>query len=117
MNVCERAPVMRTGWFRVSARRLLLVALTVFTTVIATEHGSSILQRNGMSALEWCMLLLFVLLFAHLAFAFWMAMFGFVVKLMGGDPLAITQLLPRRKAGERLRTRSAIVMPVHNEDP
>src|SRR5947209_2482508 len=56
---------------------------------------------------------LFFGLFTWIAGAFWTALAGFFVRLIGRDPAV---LHPQQVAGRPLRSRTAIVMPIHNED-
>jgi membrane glycosyltransferase len=98
-------------------RRLVFAILIVATIVIGALAMASALAANGLSALEWTQLVLFVILFSWIAPSFWTSLFGFAVILRGGDPFAITRTLEPWEAGRRLPVRTAIVIPVYNEDP
>ncbi|MGH8302724.1 MAG: glucans biosynthesis glucosyltransferase MdoH, partial [Steroidobacteraceae bacterium] len=52
-------------------------------------------------------------LFVWITGAFWTALAGFIVRLRGGDPVA---LKPQELAGRPLAGRTAIAMPIYNED-
>ena len=92
----------------------LLILLTIGTGAFTMF---SALQANGMSNLEWIQFGLFIVLFAWIAPSFWTSIFGFSVILRGGDPFSITRTLEPWEEGQRLPVRSAIVVPVYNEDP
>ncbi len=70
-----------------------------------------ILQANGLSALDITGLVMFTALFTWISGAFWTAIAGFVVRLVGRDPAV---LRPVRAAAVQGRT--AIVTPIYNED-
>jgi membrane glycosyltransferase len=98
-------------------RRLIFAALVLATIVLGALAMASALAANGINGLEWIQLSLFVILFAWIAPSFWTSLFGFAVILRGGDPFAITRTLEPWEAGRRLGVRTAIVVPVFNEEP
>src|SRR5205085_2013264 len=87
---------------------------TLLTAGCASALLLDVLQANSLSGIELVGLLLFFALFAWIASAFWSAIAGFAVQLLGRDPGAV-QL--GEVAGRPLRTRTAVAMPVYNEDP
>jgi membrane glycosyltransferase len=111
---------LSSGWsrsrmrWRVRLRRTLFFGLTFLTAGCASALLLDVLQANSLSGIELVGLLLFFALFAWIASAFWSAIAGFAIQLVGRDPAAI-QL--SEVAGRPLRTRTAIAMPVYNEDP
>jgi membrane glycosyltransferase len=73
-----------------------------------------VLSVGGVTALEYIVLVLFVLLFAWVAFSFMSALAGFLVLLLRApDPLGIdaTAALPP------IHERCAMLLPTYNEDP
>ena len=98
----------------VRLRRTLFFGLTLLTAGCASALLLDALQANSLSGIELLGLLLFFALFAWIASAFWSAIAGFAISLVGRDPGAV-QL--GEVAGRALRTRTAIAMPVYNEDP
>jgi membrane glycosyltransferase len=111
---------LSSGWSRsqlrwqVRLRRALFFGLTFLTAACASALLLDVLQANSLSGIELVGLLLFFALFAWIASAFWTAIAGFAIRLAGRDPAGI-QL--SEVAGRPLRTRTAIVMAVYNEDP
>jgi membrane glycosyltransferase len=95
-------------------RRSLFFGLTLLTAGCATALLLDVLQANGLSGIELLGLLLFFGLFTWIAAAFWTAIAGFAVRLAGRDPAGID---PAEVAGRPLHTRTAIAVPVYNEDP
>ena len=73
-----------------------------------------VLQVGGVTILEWMILVLFVLLFAWIAFSFTSAIAGFLVLLFRRkDELGIdaSAALPA------IESRTAMLLPTYNEDP
>ncbi|TLY66434.1 MAG: glucans biosynthesis glucosyltransferase MdoH [Gammaproteobacteria bacterium] len=107
----------RSGsWMRphVRLRRTLFFGLTLLTAGCASALLLDVLQADSLSGIELVGLLLFFALFAWIASAFWTAIAGFAISLVGGDPAAVQV---GEVAGRPLRTRTAVAMPVYNEDP
>jgi membrane glycosyltransferase len=102
-------------WLRRQARwrRALFFGLTFLTALVAGLLMLDILKVNGQTALNCLALPLFVVLFTWISGAFWAAIIGFVVRLVGRDPAV---LRPQRAPPQPLRGRTAIVTPVYNED-
>ena len=99
---------------RLSRRRFLFFSTIFAFTSIATWFMADLLWRGGLNGLEIALLILFVILFAHVAAGFCTALVGFYVINRGGDSSRITRTIP---AGEEVPLAStAIVMPVFNED-
>lgn len=99
---------------RLSRRRFLFFSCIFGVTSLATWFMADLLWRNGLTHVELVLLILFVVLFAHIAAGFCTAMVGFYVLNRGGDSSRVTASLP---PGEHWPLAStAIVMPVFNED-
>ena len=94
-------------------RRALFFTLTLLTAGAATGMMCDILAANGLTGLKRAGLVLFYILFVWITGAFWTALAGFVVRLRGGDPVA---LKPQELAGRPLTGRTAVIMPIYNED-
>jgi membrane glycosyltransferase len=95
-------------------RRAVILGATAILTAAGCDEMYEVLQVGGVTALEAIVLVLFVLLFAWIAFSFVSAFAGFVVLLtrrkdaLGIDP---TAPLPT------LNSRVAMLLPTYNEDP
>ena len=81
-------------------RRALFFGLTLLTAGAATAMMCDILAANGLTGLKRAGLVLFYILFIWITGAFWTALAGFVIRLRGGDPVA---LKPQEVAGRPLR--------------
>jgi membrane glycosyltransferase len=95
-------------------RRFCIFGGTAALTAAGCYEMYEVLQVGGVTVLEWMVLVLFVLLFAWVAFSFMSSLAGFLVLLfrkrdaLGVDPKAA---LPA------IRSRVAMLLPTYNEDP
>ena len=99
---------------RLGRRRFLFFSSIFVLTSLATWFMADLLWRGGIAAVEVVLLLLFVILFAHVAAGFCTALVGFYVINRGGDSSRISTTLPPGEDWPLAST--AIVMPVFNED-
>ena len=105
---------------RIRARRWLYGALVAATTLAGAAMMLDIMRDGGVTLLELVILALFTATFGWIAMPFWNAVIGFALALLGRDPLSLERLSepgegpPDAAAGS---SRTALVMPVHNEDP
>jgi len=106
-------PVSFSPW-RARLRRTLFFALTFLTAGGATALMVDALQANNrLTAFESAGIVLFFLLFTWIAGALWTAFAGFGVRLAGRDAGGIDM---QALSGRELTTRTALVMPIYNED-
>jgi membrane glycosyltransferase len=105
---------MRPALWRGRVRRTLFFGLTLLSALGASALLLDVLEANGLSSIELVGLLLFFALFIWIAGALWTAIAGFGVRLAGHDPGGLDV---REVAGRALLTRTALAMPVYNEDP
>jgi membrane glycosyltransferase len=98
----------------ISLRRFCIFGGTAVMTSAGCYEMYEVLQVGGVTVLESMVLVLFVLLFAWIAFSFMSSLAGFLVLLfrkrdaLGIDPKAA---LPA------IRSRNAMLLPTYNEDP
>lgn len=97
------------------ARRIVLGMLVLAQTIFATDFMAAVLPYHGGQPLEIAILVLFAILFCWVSLGFWTALLGFIVQLVGGDGYAISGTAPR-DAPIDAQARTAIVMPICNED-
>jgi membrane glycosyltransferase len=97
-------------------RRAGVLVPAALSTLAAAWELFRLVSVHGLSVPEWGMLGLFTLCFAWIALSFWAAVAGFV-------QLAVGRRLPGLRWPEAheerapLMRRTAVVMPIHNEDP
>jgi membrane glycosyltransferase len=116
MNTQPMNPVSHSqAWFRFQMlwRRVAFFGLTALTAIAGGFLMWDILRVNGMGPLEITGLILFVILFIWIAGAFWTAVAGFAVRIIGHDPAA---LHPEADPLRALKGRTAVALPIYNED-
>jgi membrane glycosyltransferase len=102
-------------WHRAAAvRRIVLLALVIAQTVLATDFMTAVLPYHGRQPLEVGILALFAILFLWVSAGFWTAMAGFVIQMRGHDRYSISARDAAATMSEGART--AIVMPICNEN-
>ncbi len=106
-----RPPISPPG---VSRRRFVLLCAILALTGFAGYEMYLVFQGGSLTALEAVILVLYVLLFAWIAFSFATAFAGFASLVRGG-----TSQLGIDPAGPlpRLSTRTALLVPAYNESP
>lgn len=98
----------------VAFRRASFFGAVLATTGLGTWLLWGIFLPEGISGLEWTQLILFVLLFQQVATGFWLAMFGFLTTLAGGDKAQIARSIDTGDDAQGAPT--AVVVPIFNED-
>ncbi|MBN9588851.1 MAG: glucans biosynthesis glucosyltransferase MdoH [Alphaproteobacteria bacterium] len=94
----------------IAPRRWLYLYLVLASTVAAVTAMAGVLRGGGFSGGEIALLALFAILFAWIASSFWLTCFGAVARLTGYP------LLPLNPPIEPSAARTAILMPVYNEE-
>ncbi len=106
----------RKRWYYVAnRRRIVLLALALSQTWLATALMSEVLPYHGTRLLEIVILVLFAVLFTWVSLGFWTAMAGLIVLLGRRERFALS----RGEAGDAPidpAGRTAVVMPIRNED-
>lgn len=99
-----------------SLRRYIYVLLSLSMATSGVYIMWDILSANGLTALEAFILLLFGISFTWLSLAFWSGFFGFILQMLCIDPLTLRSTRKLIADTSPVRTRTAVVMPVYNED-
>src|SRR5436190_20648728 len=95
--------------------RVMLFALTVATTGVAGSQFLQIFDDHRAQLFEVSLLLLFVVGFCWLALSFWSAIGGFLSLLRHWQWRGLA--MPADGSHKTLEGRTAVLMPIHNEDP
>ena len=98
-------------------RRLVLLALIIATSVIASGHMADILPHRGSTRLEFAIVIVFATLFAWISIGFWEAMAGLFTLARRVDRFSITLGVDENQPLEGTGARTAILIPVANEEP
>jgi len=115
------SPELKTPFVR--TRRAVYFGLVGATTLAGALMMAGIVSAGGLTVLECIILALFVPTFAWIVMPFWTAVVGFVLAMSGRDPLTLSShtALKRPTIAGTLplqgMPRTAIAIPVHNEDP
>jgi membrane glycosyltransferase len=103
IDLVREARLRRAGFF----------GLTLVTASLCTALMFDILNANGLSVAERISLPLFFALIAWISGAFWTAIAGFVIRVSGADPAALSAA---RVSDVPLNGRTALIICVYNED-
>jgi membrane glycosyltransferase len=107
-----RDPAGRQG-FRSTTRRVVIIGGAVVMTAAAAYEMHLVLAVGGLTVAEHAVLVLFVILFAWLAFSTVSAFAGFIALLGGGvRTLGIDPSAPLPE----ISSRTALLLPTYNED-
>ncbi len=103
---------------RLRWRRAAFAALTLTTAAAALTTLAAVLGRDGLSIVDMAMLAAFTLTLPWTVIGFWNAAIGLTLALTRADPVPDVAPLAGWEAGDGpLRGRTAIVVPVYDEDP
>ncbi len=107
-------------------RRAVFALLAGGSWAAAVSAMATLLAADGMSLLDAAMVLCFALSIPMVVLGFWNALIGAAILLFARNPLAVVAPFAARRAptratsraqGARAQGKTAIVMPVFNEDP
>ncbi|MGQ7269535.1 glucans biosynthesis glucosyltransferase MdoH [Marinobacter nauticus] len=111
----ESATASRSWHLQATIRRLVLTAFVAGQTGLASWFLLQVLPYHGGNVVEWLIVAVFAVLYLWIAFGFWIAVYGFLLRLLGGDRAS---LLKRHTPNELAATplsKTAIVMPLYHE--
>lgn len=98
-----------------AAARVFVFVLSGASTIFATLAMHDVMNRAPAPILAFGLLILFCLSFLWLSFAFWSGVLGFAVSVLKLDAPGL--LTAQRVARYTPSGRTAVLMPVRNEDP
>jgi membrane glycosyltransferase len=103
-------------WLR--ARRIAVFGLVFTTSGAASWVMAGIVGAGGVTLLEVVILALFVPTFTWIVLPFWTSVIGFVLTALRRDPMTLARVHRRDTMGPSPVpvSRTAIVMPIHEED-
>ena len=97
-------------------RRSLFLVLVLGSVATAGWAMREILPYHGAKVQEVVILVLFCLLFTGITAGFWIAVYGFVLRRLGGDPLSpLHRVAPERLSATGLAP-TAILFPIYHEE-
>ena len=119
-NVSVPKPPQRCGSIRLPLprlRRWLFFGPLAGTAVVGIGMMLDIVWDNGITALGIAILMLFAVTFSSICIPFWNTVIGFVLRVLRRDPLSLEKVRAVTNQNEPIASRTALVMPVYNEDP
>lgn len=96
-------------------RRIIFFSLVGMTMLFALGLLTSVYQREGLNPLEMGLLLLYAILMLWICLSFWTAMLGFIIQWRQADRFAVHTTAGKAPLPPNCRT--ALIMPIYNEDP
>lgn len=103
---------------RLAGRRTVMALLVLVTMVASTGALAWVLAADGLSGFDLALLACFLVTLPWNVINFWNALIGLGLLCLARDPLAaVVPQVRRFDPRAPIRGRTAIVMPVHNEDP
>lgn len=99
-------------------RRQTYYVLVLLTTFSALFLLTGVFQKDGVTPLESLLLLLYMLLILWISASFWTAILGFWSLLRKENRSSIsTQTLKKKRSTKASLAKTALVMPIYNEQP
>jgi membrane glycosyltransferase len=103
--------------FRNVAGKLLFMSLSACTVVAIGRSTFVMAETNGLNPLKMAIFILLLVLLTPITLSFWTATIGFTIRCWGGRSLGLKPALTELARPEANWPRTAVVMPVYNEDP
>lgn len=96
-------------------RRTALLGLIVTQCALAASVMLAVLPYHGANVVEKMLVTLFTLLFAWISFGFWIGVYGFFLRLFGGDRHSLARRYPVERIGNVALARTAVLLPIYHE--
>lgn len=110
------SPISKPGWRSAARLRRGVMAVLVFIqTAIAAYFMVWILPYHGSDLLEIAITVVFAILFFWISLGFWTAVYGFSIRLRGGDRLSLLRRHSESELAGIPLARTAIVLPIYHE--
>jgi membrane glycosyltransferase len=107
---------LRVNWRKAAwIRRTLLTTLVLAQTLVASFYMTAVLPYHGGNFLELGIIGVFFILFAWISVGFWIGMFGFIIRLVGGDRFSLLKRHTSSQVNGQPLARTAVIMPIYHE--
>ena len=103
--------------FRNVAGKLLFVALSAGTVLVIGQRTFVMAETNGLNPLKMAIFVLLLVLLTPITLSFWTATIGFAIRWWGGGALGLKPARAESARPDANWPRTAVVVPVYNEDP
>ncbi|NVK42961.1 MAG: glucans biosynthesis glucosyltransferase MdoH [Oceanospirillaceae bacterium] len=109
--------MLRPARWRLRAwlRRTLLTLIVITQALVGAYYMASVLPYHGGNLLEQSLIALFTVLFTWISVGFWIGLYGFWLRRVGGDPKSLVRRYPDAQLADTPLARTAVVMPIYNE--
>lgn len=97
-------------------RRPIFFLLVALSSLLGAWIMFDIFRSNGITVLEASLLMLFVITYSWVTFSFCSGVIGFFLQLFKLDPLTLKRQSSTPRPNDPVVTRTAVVMPIYNED-
>lgn len=115
-DVAAEMPGRAHRWRHIAFfRRALLIVFVLGQTAVASYYLLWVLPYHGGTWVEIGMTALFAILYAWIAVGFWTAVFGFFLRLTGGDRHALLRRHSEDALAATPLAKTAIVLPIYHE--
>jgi membrane glycosyltransferase len=101
----------------VTWRRILLLFLVIVPTIFFSGYMALLLPQQGSTKLELLIVMVFTILFIWISMGFWTAVVGFVILIRRINQFNIPDMHNTFLSDSGPHARTAILMPICNEDP
>lgn len=96
-------------------RRTLLTLVVLAQALVGAYYMASVLPYHGGNPLEQALIAMFTILFTWITVGFWIGVYGFWLRRLGGDPKSLLRRHPDTALATTPLARTAVVMPIYNE--
>lgn len=112
------AQAQTSRWLK-NIPRVLFFSTFVAITLLSTFFFADWLYRTGLTPAKWTLIGLFFVLTTGLSFGFCQALYGFILLVFGlkRGPIAQHVKLQETLSQGPIRSKTALLFPVYNEDP
>lgn len=113
-NTRSRSPIYPLKLWRAPCYCLLVL----MTTLWGARMMLTLIHVNDAGVLDYTIFVLFVVSFGWISTSFWSAIIGFLLLLFQRDPLTLGKEKQNRRysCSDPIQEKTAIIMPVYNED-
>lgn len=109
-------PAQPPSWRKTARLRRILLTLVVTSQCgIASYAMIRVLPYHGGDLLEICLAIVFALLFFGISVGSWFGIYGFFVRLGGGDRMSLLRRHPPHTLEDVPLARTAVIMPIYHE--
>ena len=96
-------------------RKCLMIVLVIGQTMVASYYLLWILPYHGGTLIEKILVFLFAVLYTWIAIGFWIAVWGFLIRCVGGDRYSLLKRHSSDEINAVPLAKTAILLPIYHE--